>query len=123
MELAILLAALAYVIERIMDARGWSRSSRLLRQENEDLLRRTLEQDSEIADLLQEVAVLKTHVNQLKGEVSELSKRDQKAVIEMLGRHETDLMKHRSEITTILTEIRNALEVMPRSVAEAIKGG
>ena len=102
-ELAILFAAIAYVADRVLDGVGWSRSSRTLRQENEDLVRRNRELDADVVRL-------RTDVERLQMKVTELEARDQAAVLKAIELHEQAAGVRHERMVTVLTEIRDAVK-------------
>lgn len=101
-ELTIAFAAAAYVLERGLDIVGMSRSSKTLRQENEDLIRRNKELEVEVKELRREV-------DDLSRKVKELSTRDQAAVLAAIAEHERDANKRFDAFLMVLTEIRDSL--------------
>lgn len=106
---AILFAALGYGTERVLDILGWSRSSKLLRQENEDLVRRNEDLDSTVTILRSEVAKLNTDIDALRAQVAELQKRDQTAVLAALAEHERNAGQRHERMVAVLTEIRDRM--------------
>jgi predicted nucleic acid-binding Zn-ribbon protein len=108
-ELALVLVALAYVTERSLDALGWSRSSRTLRRENEDLVRRNGELEGTVHRLDEEIARLKAELDVLTPQVAELQKRDQAAVLAAISEHERTAGLRHEKTYGVLTEIRDAL--------------
>lgn len=102
-ELAVGLAAVAYVCDRVLDATGWSRSSRTLREENEDLVRRNNELD-QMVDRLGE------DLKRMDGEVQTLRKTDQSAVLASLRDHEAQAGIRHERTLSVLTEIRDTLK-------------
>lgn len=109
-ELAIAFAALAYVVERVLDATGWSRSSRTLRVENEDLVRRNKELDYEVGTLRVAHDGLDVEVKALRLQVAELQKRDQAAVLSAIETHERAAGTRHERMVGVLTEIRDAVK-------------
>lgn len=107
--LAIVFAGLAYVIREALDLLGWSRSSKTLRQENEDLTRRDAEREQTIRDLRDEMSKLEAEVVSLRAQVAELAKRDQSAVLAALAEHESTANRRADEVVHLLTEIRDGL--------------
>lgn len=112
-ELAVLttigFAALAYTLRELLDLLGKSPRQARLREENSDLLRRNGELDAEVKTLHAEVARLEAEVVGLRGEVGEFKKRDQKAVLDAISRHEVDADRRAAETVALLTEIRDLL--------------
>ena len=102
-EIAVILAALAYLADRVMDARGWSRSSKTLRRENEDLVRRNEELEKDVVRLNAKVASLEAAVDDLR-------RTDQKAVLEALQAHEAGAKARHMENQRLLTRAVQALE-------------
>lgn len=119
-EAVLLAGVLGVVLREAADRLGWTRSSRLLRKENEDLVR--------VNDQLE--ARLKTHedtilrqgetIKVLEGRVEELSKRDQEAVLRQLQDHEQaaerrhrerreEDAQHHSEFLEIMGGVRELL--------------
>jgi alanyl-tRNA synthetase len=87
-DILILVGILGYAIDRIADQRGWSRSSKMLRQENSDLLRVNDELNQATNRNLEKIEVLQAEVVELKAEVGQLKSRDQAAVLKALEHHE-----------------------------------
>ena len=102
-ELAVLFAALGYVTQLVLDVTGWSRSSRTLRQENEDLIRR----NKELAD---DIARQRGDILNMQTKVTELSKRDQGAVLEAMAIHEQSVSLRHEKTLAVLMEIRDAVK-------------
>lgn len=99
-DVLIIAGILAYLLDRLADARGWSRTSKTLRRENEDLIRRNgeLEQtvgrhEDTIRDQGGEIAVL-------QAKVRELEQRDQAAVLDALRAHEASAERRHTENAT-----------------------
>lgn len=109
-EIGFLLAAAAYVIERVVDTTGVSRSSRTLRRENEDLVRRNKELDDEVSRLSDEVARLREEISVLTPQVAELQKRDQAAVLTAISDHERAAGLRHEKTLGVLVEIRDAVK-------------
>ncbi len=110
LELAAILAAIAYVAERVLDGVGWSRSSRMLRQENEDLLRRDTERTETLRRVENEYVKLEAEVIALRAQVAELTKRDQAAVLTSIEQHERNAGARHERMVGVLTEIRDAVK-------------
>ncbi len=108
-ELAILFAALGYVVQLVLDAGGWSRSSRTLRTENEDLVRRNKELDDAVSRLKSEISRLESDVAALRAQVADLSQRDQTAVLRSIEDHERSAGVRHERTLSVLTEIRDSL--------------
>jgi uncharacterized protein YlxW (UPF0749 family) len=102
-DVVILLGFAAVILDRVADARGWSRSSKVLRRENEDLVRINAELDKTVTELQAKVVVL-------EAKVSELQVRDQAAVLAALERHETNANARHLNYLDVLTDIRDNLK-------------
>ena len=109
-ELAILFAAIGYVVQLVLDAVGISRSSRTLRAENEDLVRRSKELDDAVLRLKTEVARLESELVGLRTQVLDLSQRDQAAVLRSIEEHERSAGVRHERMVSVLTEIRDAVK-------------
>jgi chromosome segregation ATPase len=119
-EIGLLFAAAAYVTQIALDALGFSRSSKLLRQENEDLVRRNLELDQKVGALKSEVAKLDSELSALRAQVGEMSKRDQAAVLAALEQHEVRADHRAARGVELLTQIRDELQLARRSSSPTI---
>ena len=60
-DIVLLLGFLAVILDRIADGRGWSRSAKTLRRENEDLVRRNQELEQTVARHEDKIQALETH--------------------------------------------------------------
>jgi predicted RNase H-like nuclease (RuvC/YqgF family) len=111
-DVLIMVGILGYLIDRFADARGWSRTSKTLRRENEDLVRRN-------AELEEAVKRLDGELTRLKAQVEDLKRRDQTAVLVALKEHELGA-KHRHSENQDLHKANQAL--LQRAV-NALEGG
>ena len=102
-DIVLLLGFLAVILDRVADGRGWSRSSKTLRRENEDLVRRNQE-------LEQTVARHEDKIQALETKVIELEKRDQAAVLRAIEQHETKADARHAKTLDVLVEIRDTLK-------------
>lgn len=102
-DIVLLLGMVGVVLDRVADARGWSRSSKNLRRENTDLLRRNGELESTVVRHEAEIASLTSQVELLKA-------RDQVAVLAALERHEVSAERRASITSGLLVEIRDTLK-------------
>lgn len=109
-ELAIIFAALAYVTREVLDATGWSRSSRTLRVENEDLVRRNKELDVEVGRMSVAHDALEVEVKALRVQVADLQQRDQAAVLVAIEKHEAAAGTRHERMIGVLGEIRDAVK-------------
>lgn len=115
-EIVVALAAAGYLIDRFLDAKGWSRSSKTLRRENEDLVRRNTELEQTVARHEEEIDRQKHAIDMLNEKVAELEKLNQQAVLDALKQHETNAaqrhaenaVRHQESIT-VWTQIRDSL--------------
>ena len=87
----IVLAAgvLGYLVDRVIDSRGWSRSSKTLRRENEDLVRRNGELEQTVERHEETIADQKTRLDMLEGKVRDLERNDLAAVLRAIEAHES----------------------------------
>lgn len=102
-DIALLLVVggmLAYVVDRVLDARGWSRSSRTLRTENQDLVRRNTELEQTVARHTTTIAENDKRISDLEKQVAELQSRDQQAVLIAIERHESNAAVRHAESAT-----------------------
>lgn len=98
----IVLGIVGIILDRVADARGWSRSSKRLREENTDLLRQRDEDREKI----------KRHestITQLEARVAELEKTNQAAVLASIEKHEAAAGTRHDRTIAVLTEIRDTL--------------
>lgn len=102
-DIVLLLGFLAIILDRVADSRGWSRSSKTLRRENEDLVRRN-------GELEQTVARHEDKIRVLEAKVVELEKRDQTAVLRALETHEVRADTRHARTLEVLTDIRDTLK-------------
>lgn len=116
-ELAIVLAFIGVVAERIVDSKGWARSSKTLRRENEDLVRRNRGLEETVARHEQTILEQAGKIAALDAKVVELEKRDQAAVLEAIERHEasaavrhTESAARHMESLAVFHEIRDHLK-------------
>jgi predicted RNase H-like nuclease (RuvC/YqgF family) len=109
-EIAILFAALGYVTQLILDATGKSRSSRILRSENEDLVRRNKELDDTVQRLKAEVGRLEDEVGSMRTQVTDLAQRDQTAVLREIGHLEATLGERWKIASETLREVLVAVK-------------
>ena len=102
-DIVLILGFAAVILDRVADGRGWSRSSKTLRRENEDLVRRNGELEQ--TDSRHEEKILT-----LEQKVVELEKRDQAAVLVKLEEHERNAGYRHDKTLSVLTEIRDTLK-------------
>jgi hypothetical protein len=113
-DVALLLVAVGYIVDRIMESRGWNRSSKTLRRENEDLVRRNVELEQTVTRHEASLSEQRAEIELLKATVQDLQKRDQASVLLALQNHEEREQRHAVHVahqeTTIelLGEIRDA---------------
>ena len=109
-EVALTLAALAYVTHVVLDALGVSRTSKTLRVENEDLVRRNGELEQTIARLEDKITKLQEELDVLVPQVAELQQRDQRAVLTAIADHERAAASRHERTFEVLTAIRDATQ-------------
>lgn len=108
-ELAVVAGALAYVTHLVLDSLGISRTSKNLRVENQDLVRRNGELEQTVARLEKDVRRLRDEVEVLTASVGDLQKRDQAAVLVALAEHERAAGLRHEKTHAVLVEIRDAV--------------
>jgi hypothetical protein len=109
-EIILGFAIVAYLVDRFVDSKGWSRTSRTLRSENVDLVRRNDELEKKVERLEINDAAKAAQIIALERHVTELKERDQLAVIQRLDSHEVNASKRHGETLTVLTNIADRLE-------------
>jgi hypothetical protein len=108
-DVLLLCGIIGIVIDRIADTRGWSRSSKRLREENTDLLRIREEDKQTIIRHEHQIVKSQTEIISLKAQIDILKERDQLAVLEALKDHETHAESRAITTQEILIEIRDVL--------------
>ena len=84
----LLIGLVGITVKTLMEGKGWTRSSKLLREENADLIARnhTLEEDRN--DRIAIEITLNARIDALEAKVRDLESRDQAAVLQALRDHE-----------------------------------
>lgn len=95
--------AVAYGVRETLDLVGRSPSSKRLREENVDLIRRNEE-------LTGTVERLEQRVDELRGEVDELRKTNQVAVLRAIEQHERNAGDRNEKTLAMLERIATTLE-------------
>jgi hypothetical protein len=103
-DVIIIAGILAYVADRIIDSRGWSRSSKTLRLENGDLIRRNDELERDVDRHEKTIADQGAKILRLEDQVRSLEKLDQSAVLQALKDHEVGAMERAEETHRLLGE-------------------
>lgn len=113
-DLLIMVGILGVIVDRLADARGWSRSSRRLREENSDLLRRNAELEDTVKRHQSEIDRLKAHVAELEktnvAAVSAQMAAHEKAASERDSRRAQEDASRHDSLIGVLTEIRDGLD-------------
>lgn len=109
-DIAIILAVLGVFLDRLADNRGWSRSSKVLRAENTDLLRRNVELDATVKRHEATIVTQDSRILVLEAKLEELKQRDQAAVLYALEKHELQAESRTERVANLLAEIRNAVQ-------------
>lgn len=105
-DMVVLAGFLALGLREIADFRGWSRSSRTLRVENTDLLRRNAELEGTVSRHEAQIA-------DLDGQVKDLRSRDQAAVLTELKRHEDGAEGRNDKVIGVLDQILERMKETP----------
>lgn len=116
-DVLLLVGLAAVALNWVAEVRGWKSSSKLLRAENEDLVRVNHELERDIERLERQNATQAEQIAVLQARVDELSQRDQAAVLARLDAHEInaerrhlDGKSRHQEALSIWTEIRDSLK-------------
>lgn len=88
-EVLILAGICAYVVKEGLDYLGLSKSSRLLRRENEDLVRRNRELEEAVTRHQLTIDELRASMQQLEVKVKDLERHDLASVLRAIEQHET----------------------------------
>lgn len=99
-EAILVVGVVGVAIREVADLRGWTRSSRLLRRENEDLVRVNEQYALKINENGVTITKQGEMIKVLEGRVEELSKRDQEAVLRVLKEHEANAERRHMERAT-----------------------
>ena len=115
-EVVLIIGIAVVILRELADVRGWLPSTKRIRQENADLVRREAVLVEERDELRNAVESLRTEVKLLEGRVEQLQRTDQAAVLEAISLHERaavershELRESTGELAGILREIRDAL--------------
>ena len=104
-ELVIAVGILGYLLRELADFRGWSRSSRLLRTENEDLARRNKDLEETVARHEITLTANDVSIALLEQSIRDLEKRDQAAVLDQLKVVEEKADSRHLETIGVLAQI------------------
>ncbi len=96
-ELIILAGVLTLVVRETADILGWAPSSKRLRVENEDLVRRNQELEDTIVRHESRMASQDDQIAVLRAQVAELEKTNLAAVMESLDRQELGALRRHDE--------------------------
>lgn len=100
--LIIALLAAAYFADRIGQGLGLAPSQKLLRAENEDLIRRNKELEETVLRHESEIQILRAQIADLKAT-------DQRAVIELLREHEVRAAERGEQIVNAIDRLGHAI--------------
>ena len=107
----ILLAGVGiYIVDRTVDALGWSRTSRTLRTENQDLVRRNEELEQKVHRMDSVLTEQAAQLRAMEVRVEELKARDQLAVIQRLDSHEQHAAERHGSLLGVLQDISTTLK-------------
>lgn len=120
-DLILLAGFLAVVIDRLADAKGWSKSSRRLREENLDLARINDEIQRKAIDLSGKMGSAEEHIAELRAEIDILKSRDQVAVLEALERHEEQAAKRYERTAELLVGTNERTAGLLGEIRDALK--
>lgn len=105
----LVLGIVGVALDRIFDLTGLSRSSRTLRQENTDLVRRNLELEATVTRHEGTIKTQGEKIAKLEERVALLAERDQTVVLERLQAHDQAARADSHKTIDLLTEIRDGL--------------
>lgn len=108
-DVIVIAGVLGFLVERLVDARGWSRSSRVLRQENQDLIRRNTELEQTVGRHEDTITSQGAQIILLQEKVADLEKRDQAAVLRAIELHEQNAAQLNDGTHQVLVEIRDLI--------------
>lgn len=117
-DVLLILGVAAVLLDRLAEGRGWSKSSKRLREENADLVRYNDELEGKVARLEQHDREKDKQIAVLEKQVAELQSRDQAAVLAAIETHEANAERRGVENHARHTE---AMEVWT-SIATHLKG-
>ncbi len=109
-DLIILVGIVIVAIREVADFRGWSRSSKILRRENEDLIRRNRELEHTVVRLEKTIAELQARLADHERLIADMKLRDVTAVFDLMVGHEKSAAVRAKETQRILAEIRDTLK-------------
>jgi hypothetical protein len=113
-DVLLILGIVGVAVKTVMEGKGWTRSSKLLRAENEDLIQRNVtlekERERERAERLEEERRLTARIAILESKVHELELRDQQAVLNKLDEMEVARRSDHAEAIGVWERIATSLE-------------
>lgn len=110
LEWTVIAGLLLIVVDRLLERFGLSASSKLLREENADLLRRNGELDKAVETWQVKVRELEREVVKLTAQVEELQKHNLEAVLKSLDKHEAQASDRHATTLSVLRDIRDSLK-------------
>jgi TolA-binding protein len=120
-DLILLVGFMAVVVDRVADARGWSKSSKRLREENLDLARINAEVAARAKDLAAKVRAAETNITELRAEMDILKMRDQEAVLLALANHEVMAEKRHNKTAELLVGTTERTAGLLGEIRDAIR--
>lgn len=127
-DLLILLIGAAYLINQVVESKGWSKSSKRLREENTDLSRRNDELVETVKRHEQEINAMKVTaaerlgaIEALKTKVIELERQSQQRVLEQLEQVEEKASARHAEMLGVLQTI--AMNTTPSASTVTVNNG
>lgn len=115
-DLLLITGAAIYVADRVVDIRGWSKSSKTLRRENEVLRDTNDALEETVRRHEAEIERQRGVIDVLSGKVAELEKLSQQAVLDALRGHEQSAARRHAEngdrhaeALAVMVDIRDAL--------------
>lgn len=108
-DVLVVCAVVGYAIRTFAEERGWLRSTRVLRVENKDLVRRNSELEETVKRHTEKLEEQSGEIQELRGQIVELKARDQAAVLAALQKHEVEAERRYGGQVEVLKQIRDLL--------------
>lgn len=109
-EAILLLGLVAVVVNKILEASGKTRTSKILREENGDLTNRIRTLEKEKVERVEHEVRLTARIESLEEKVKDLETRDQAAVLQALTEVENKATNRHEEAMSIWERIAQASE-------------
>ena len=104
-DVILVLGIIAVVVTKVSEGRGWTRSSQVLRRENEDLARRNDHLEANDIERGKNIEALTQKVRMLETQIEDLKQRDMAAVLSRLQAVEDKADERHIETIDVLNVI------------------